>query len=131
MDQYKVSTTTNSCSTMHKISAKEFERSDFSTEHLTDRSLDAFDHTIQMLNFYREKYLENKDKNDWWQMIQLLPSSYNQKRTWTGNYANLRNIYFQRKNHKLDEWHTFCDTIKDIPYGKELICFEKEKNNND
>ena len=128
MDQYKVGTTTDSCSTMHKISAKRFEREDFSIEHLTNCDehhwMVCMDNVISALNVAREKYLETKDKKYWWQMIQLLPSSYNQMRTWTGSYANLRNIYFQRKSHKLDEWQDFCNKLKDFPYGKELITYE-------
>lgn len=125
-DQYRVGCTTDSCSTMHKISAKEFTRNDFTHDYMTDASLSVLDYTIEMLNMYRKKYLETKDKNDWRQMIELLPSSYNQKRTWTGSYANLRNIYFQRRLHKLDEWRTFCSVIEEMPYAKELICYEPE-----
>jgi hypothetical protein len=123
-DQYKVGTTTNSCSTMHKIQAKEFVLDDFSTEHLTDDAKECCSFTIGWLNHYRRKFLETKDKSDWWQMIQLLPSSYNQKRTWDLNYQVLKNIYHARKNHKLDEWHTLCDWIETLPYAKELILGE-------
>ena len=122
MDQYKVGTVTNSCSTMHKIHAKEFEWDDFSFEHLLpDEATDFMRHLIDGLNYYRQKFLKTKDKKYWWQMIQLLPSSYNQKRTWTANYEVLCNIYHARKNHKLDEWHTFCDAIENLPYAKTLI----------
>lgn len=124
MDQYKVSTTTNSCSTMHKIASKKFEVDDFSYEHLF--SLGTLRMIIDDLNYNRDKYLETKNKDYWWQMIQLLPSSYNQKRTWTANYEVLRNIYHARKNHKLDEWHVFCDVIMTLPYAKELIGGEKK-----
>ena len=128
MDQYKVGTTTDSCSTMHRIHAKRFEREDFSTEHLENCEephwLCTMDNVISALNVAREKYLETKDKKYWWQMIQLLPTSYNQKRTWTGSYANLRNIFHQRKSHKLDEWREFCKIIEGLPYGKELITYE-------
>lgn len=128
MDQYKVGTTTDSCSTMHKISAKRFEREDFSIEHLENCDehhwMVCMDNVIASLNVAREKYLETKYKKYWWQMIQLLPSSYNQMRTWTGSYANLRNIFFQRKSHKLDEWREFCEKLKYFPYGKELITYD-------
>ena len=128
-DTYKVGTVANSCSTMHKIHAKEFTWQDFSTEHLITCHECALgdiaptlimDFTIKALNFYRKKYLETKDKKYWWQMIQLLPSSYNQRRTIMLNYGVLANIYKSRNNHKLDEWHTFCDWIKELPYS-ELI----------
>ena len=141
MDQYKVATVTNSCSTMHKIASKEFTMEDFSFEKLIDeyQYVDVLGYTdspdispyilgkliCEVLNIYRKKYLETKDKNYWWQMIQLLPSSYNQNRTWTANYEVLANIYHARKNHKLDEWHTFCDAIKKLPYAKDLIIGEK------
>lgn len=120
MDTYKVGTAANSCSTMHKIHAKEFAREDFSIEHLKEPALRCLDNTIYILNAYRRSFLETKNKEDWWQMIQLLPSSYNQKRTWHANYAVLRNIYHARKDHKLDEWHDFCDLVKTFPYS-ELI----------
>lgn len=151
-DTYKVGTVANSCSTMHKIADKEFTLEDFSCEHL-DREpyhrnwiesvtvdeditsphkvwmtpFDVLRCTIEMLNAYRENYLETKDKQDWWQMIQLLPSSYNQRRTVMLNYEVLANIYKSRKNHKLDEWHVLCDWIKTLPYS-ELITGEFEKN---
>lgn len=149
-DTYKVGTVANSCSTMHKIAAKEFTLEDFSHEHLNCEPyhrdwiesatvdeditsphkvwmtpLDILRCTIEMLNAYRESYLETKDKQDWWQMIQLLPSSYNQKRTVMLNYEVLANIYKSRRNHKLDEWHTFCDWIESLPYS-ELITGEKK-----
>ena len=120
-DQYKVGTVTDSCSTMHKIHAKEFTLDDFSHEHLYSPMHDLKP-TVDLLNVYRERFLETKDKEDWWQLIQLLPSSYNQRRTWDLNYAVLRNIYHARRNHKLDEWHTLCDWIETLPYAKELIC---------
>jgi hypothetical protein len=149
-DTYKVGTVANSCSTMHKIADKEFTLADFSCEHL-DREpyhrnwiesvivdeditsphkvwmtpFDVLRCTIEMLNAYRENYLETKDKQDWWQMIQLLPSSYNQRRTVMLNYEVLANIYKSRRNHKLDEWHTFCDWIESLPYSK-LITGEKK-----
>lgn len=121
MDQYKVGTVTNSCSTMHKIASKEFELKDFSCEHLDEYYRDVLFAILNALNIARNKYLETKDKFFWWQMIQLLPSSYNQKRTWTANYEVLCNIYHARKNHKLDEWHIFCNAIENLPYAKELI----------
>lgn len=119
-DTYKVGTVANSCSTMHKIHAKKFEREDFSTDHLIPRMKEVLDVTIANLNACRGNYLETNDKKWWWQMIQLLPTSYNQKRTVQLNYAVLRNIYHSRKNHKLDEWHTFCRWIEGLPYS-ELI----------
>ena len=121
-DQYKVGTVTDSCSTMHKIHAKEFTMDDFSHEHLEDFFLDGLIKTIKLLNTARNRFLCAKDKDCWWQMIQLLPSSYNQRRTWDLNYAVLRNIYHARKGHRLDEWHTLCDWIETLPYAKELIC---------
>ena len=140
-DTYKVGTVANSCSTMHKIHVKEFDIDDFSHEHLLmnvfepatfEREYTApidptpyenLQATIKTLNRSRELYLQTKDKKYWWQMIQLLPTSYNQKRTLMVNYEVLGNIYHSRKNHKLDEWHTFCDWIKSLPYS-ELITGE-------
>ena len=115
-DTYKVGTVANSCSTMHRIQAKKFEMSDFSVEHL--RSLRVMHEVIDELNFYRDKFNKDKKKEDWWEMIQLLPTSYNQKRTVHLNYEVLGTIYHQRKHHKLDEWHVFCDTIKTLPYSE-------------
>ena len=140
-DTYKVGTVVNSCSTMHKIHAKKFTLEDFSCEHLSSDDMlidNEFGHyanaatdclidTIQLLNAYREKYLETGDKNDWWQMIQLLPSSYNQKRTIKLNYEVLRNIYKYRKDHKLDEWHDFCYWVEGLPYNDILITGGEEK----
>lgn len=119
-DTYKVGTVANSCSTMHCIHKHEFMLEDFSHEHLSTVSLSTLKTTIEHLNFCREVYLKTKDKGTWWQMIQLLPSSYNQKRTVMMNYEVLANIYKSRRNHKLDEWHTFCDWIEGLPYS-ELI----------
>ena len=127
-DTYKVGTVANSCSTMHKIHAKEFTLDDFSHEHLDHLSLELMDDIICKLNANRHEFLEYKDGDDsinskkdfWWQMIQLLPSSYNQRRTVLLNYEVLANMYKSRKNHKLDEWHTLCDWIKTLPYA-ELI----------
>ena len=115
-DTYKVGTVANSCSTMHKIQAKKFEMSDFSVEHL--RSLRVMHEVIDELNFYRDKFNKDKKEEDWWEMIQLLPTSYNQKRTVHLNYEVLGTIYHQRRHHKLDEWHIFCDTIKTLPYSE-------------
>ena len=115
-DTYKVGTVANSCSTMHKIQAKKFEMSDFSVEHL--RSLRVMHEVIDELNFYRDKFNKDKKKEDWWEMIQLLPTSYNQKRTVHLNYEVLGTMYHQRRHHKLDEWHVFCDTIKTLPYSE-------------
>lgn len=135
-DTYKVGTVANSCSTMHKIHAKKFTIDDFSHEHLIEESddfevgvwwgtdgvnriepKDILETIIESLNACREAYVKTKDKKYWWQMIQLLPSSYNQKRTVMMNYEVLTNIYNSRKNHKLDEWHDFCDWIKTLPYS--------------
>ena len=115
-DTYKVGTVANSCSTMHRIQAKKFEMSDFSVEHL--RSLRVMNEVIDELNFYRDKFNKSKSKDDWWEMIQLLPTSYNQKRTVHLNYEVLGTIYHQRRHHKLDEWVEFCDTIKTLPYSE-------------
>lgn len=135
-DTYKVGTVANSCSTMHKIHDKEFTIEDFSHEHLMDFdeehfgdawfSKDILELTIKMLNLQRKRFIETKDKKYWWQMIQLLPSSYNQKRTIMLNYEVLAGIYPMRKNHKLDEWHEFCEWIESLPYS-EIIIGEKEK----
>lgn len=126
-DTYKVGTVANSCSTMHKITAKEFALEDFSHEHLIVAGLNSLKRTIDDLNSAREGYLDERIKQNpewrkevWWQMIQLLPSSYNQRRTVMLNYEVLANIYKSRRNHKLDEWHTFCDWIEKLPYS-ELI----------
>ena len=143
-DTYKVGTVANSCSTMHKIQAKEFTLEDFSCEHLRKTSeLCLKEDVIAELNFWRDIFLNgghvdnfngtetvfpSKDKDAWWQMIQLLPSSYNQKRTVMLNYEVLHNIYFSRKDHKLDEWHVFCDWIESLPYS-EIIIGEKEDTN--
>ena len=142
LDTYKVGTVCNSCSTMHKIQAKEFTLDDFSCEHLLATvslasisiNLTGPNHfissrhfmelTCQMLNHYRKLYLETKDKKYWWQTIQLLPSSYNQRRTYQFNYEVLSHIYFDRKDHKLDCWHQFCDMIRQLPYAKEVIIGE-------
>lgn len=133
-DTYKVGTVANSCSTMHKIAAKEFTLDDFSHEHIINSvsmgaqeievrisPMQALLTTIECLNSYRELYLETKDKKYWWQLIQLLPSSYNQRRTIMLNYEVLANIYKSRRNHKLDEWHTFCDWIETLPYSELII----------
>lgn len=133
MDTYKVSTVANSCSTMHKIHAKEFTLEDFSCEHLiSDEPIptrvysakDMMEATVANLNLFRRLYLDTKDKKYWWQMIQLLPSSYNQKRTLLVNYEVLANLYHQRKGHKLDEWQTFCEWIKGLPMS-EIITGEE------
>lgn len=129
MDTYKVATVANSCSTMHKIHAKEFVIDDFSHEHLYSRlgesyeAMDCMADIIDCLNKYRTLYLETKDKLWWWQMIQLLPSSYNQLRTVTLNYETLLNQYHARNHHKLDEWHAYCEWIENLPYFKEM-CLE-------
>lgn len=119
-DTYKVGTVTNSCSTMHKIAEKEFTRDDFSTDHLVPGSIGILDLVIKRLNFCREFYNSAKDKESWWQMIQLLPSSYNQRRTVDLNYETAMTIIRQRTGHKLDEWREFCLTLLDLPYMEEL-----------
>lgn len=119
-DTYKVGTVRNSCSTMHKIHSKEFGISDFSVEHLFKDSAKMIGETIAILNGYREEFLETQNKDFWWQMIQLLPSSYNQRSTVMLNYEVLSNMYHSRKNHKLNEWREFCKWIKSLPYS-ELI----------
>ena len=142
-DTYKVGTVANSCSTMHKIQEKEFTLEDFSTEHLRPHSIKRLVDTVEALNYYRDIYLnsgmddnlggdavtvfEPKDKDIWWQMIQLLPSSYNQTRNIMMNYEVLANIYKSRKNHKLDEWREFCQWIEELPYS-ELICGERKED---
>lgn len=131
-DTYKVGTVANSCSTMHKIHAKEFTLEDFSCEHLFDTpesefndSMDVLKEVIDILNLYRDHFVKNPHRKDyWWQLIQLLPSSYNQRRTVMLNYEVLANIYKSRRNHKLDEWHVFCEWIENLPYS-ELIIGEK------
>ena len=121
MDQYRIGVTTNSCSTMHKIHAKEFALDDFSHEHLLDDWRSQLMNTIAMLNQARDWYLITKDKEYWWQMIQLLPSSYNQRRTITMSYENVVNIISQRSGHKLDEWNLFVEELKRLPYIKEIM----------
>ena len=144
-DTYKVGTVANSCSTMHKIHEREFTVDDFSCEHLLDGmfvqkddewvdqyenpwfdSNDILQLTIKVLNYHRVKYLETEDKKYWWQMIQLLPSSYNTRATVMLNYEVLANMYFGRKDHKLDEWHEFCDWALGLPYFKQIIGIEEE-----
>lgn len=120
-DTYKVGTVANSTSTMHKIHAKSFERADFSCDRMSEKALACLDHMIEVLEETRLAYLETKDTAYWHDMIQLLPSSYNQMRTCTLNYENLINIYYARRNHKLPEWHTYCDWIASLPYAAELI----------
>ena len=121
-DTYKVGTVANSTSTMHKIHSKAFERSDFSCDRLDDAGLEALDSLIVYLEAERVKFCENKEnRQPWHNMIQLLPSSYNQMRTVTMNYENLINMYYARKTHKLAEWHTYCDWIRSLPYAAELI----------
>lgn len=119
-DTYKVGTVANSCSTMHKITDKPFELDDFSHEHLGFQSVRVLKETIKVMNDFREEFIKDHEKENWWQLIQLLPSSYNQKRTVMLNYEVLANIYKSRRHHKLDEWHTLCDRIESLPYS-ELI----------
>lgn len=129
-DTYKVGTVANSCSTMHTIANKEFTLDDFSHEHLMHGGLECIKNLCKDLNMCREQYLTEHDKEWWWQLIQLLPSSYNQKRTVQLNYAVLRNIYRARKNHKLDEWRDFCSWVESLPYA-ELITLGGNDNGKD
>ena len=145
MDTYKIGTTANSTSTMHKLTSKSIEINDFSFDKELDNLninsgvlqdgigydfdvRDAIDDIIYACEKLRQKYLETKDKSYWRALIQLLPESYNQTRTWTANYAVLRNIYFARRNHKLTEWREFCQWIESLPWAKELICLEEKKD---
>lgn len=124
-DTYKVGTVANSTSTMHKIHSKPFSRDDFSCDRMTEETLQKFDGVIEYLEQLRLKYVAEKKKEDWYDIIQFLPSSYNQMRTLTFNYENLRNMFKSRKDHKLNEWHVFCDFIRSLPYSKELITGEE------
>lgn len=134
-DTYKVGTTANSCSTMHKLTSKEISAQNFSfikPEEFEDQYSQYFIKTaqeeiIQYCEILRKAYNKTKDKRIWRALIEILPEGWNQRRTWTANYQVLRNIYFQRRFHKLDEWREFCKIIEELPYGKELICYEKEK----
>ena len=123
-DTYKVATVANSTSTMHKIHSKPFSIDDFSCDHMTDGTKKFMETVVAELENIRLRFKETKSKDDWYDMIQLLPSSYNQMRTCTFNYETLINIYRARKNHKLAEWHTFCDWIETLPYAEQLITFE-------
>ena len=123
-DTYKVATVANSTSTMHKIHSKPFSMDDFSCDHMTDGTKKFMETVVAELENIRLRFKETKSKDDWYDMIQLLPSSYNQMRTCTFNYETLINIYRARKNHKLAEWHTFCDWIETFPYAEQLITFE-------
>ena len=126
-DTYKVATVANSTSTMHKIHAKPFELADFSVDKLSDGALAAFRTYMDYMEATRRHFVETKDKRDWYDLIQLLPSSYNQLRTVTMNYETLINIYYARRAHKLDEWHVFCDWIRTLPYADDLICCREEE----
>lgn len=126
-DTYKVATVANSTSTMHKIHAKPFELADFSVDKLSDGALAAFRTYMDYMEATRRRFVETKDKRDWYDLIQLLPSSYNQLRTVTMNYETLINIYYARRAHKLDEWHVFCDWIRTLPYADDLVCFREEE----
>ncbi len=126
-DTYKVATVANSTSTMHKIHSRPFSIDDFSHDHMTPETLDFMRTVVDELEKIRLKYMENgKKKEDWYDMIQLLPSSYHQMRTCTLNYETLVNIYYARRNHKLAEWHTFCEWIEGLPYARELIIGTEE-----
>ncbi len=138
-DTYKIATVSNSCSTMHKITSSEITEENYSFDPepdkpLTDlptndyvRILDIKNRAVADVEWLRKKYNETKDKRYWRLLIQINPDGWLQKRTWTGNYQNLRNMYFARKNHKLIEWRQFCQIIEQLPYSKELICYEKDK----
>ncbi len=125
-DTYKVGTVANSTSTMHKITSAPFELSQFSCDKMDEETLKVMEYIIKQLESLRLRFLETKDKRFWYDIIQLLPSSYDQMRTCTMNYENLINIYHARRNHKLDEWHVFCDFISSLPYAEELITGEKK-----
>lgn len=131
MDTYRMGVEKNSCSTMHKIHSKKFEVSDFSHEHLSLLGLNMLKYVVDKLEANRLMYLENHDKRSWWQLIQLLPSSYNQRRTYMFSYAALRSIYHARKNHKLDEWHDFCRWVESLPYASELITNQEANHHHD
>lgn len=125
-DTYKVGTVANSCSTMHRVHTKAFSREDFSHDRLDNGGLSALDALVTYLEAERQKFVANKeDRQSWHNIIQLLPSSYNQMRTVSLNYENLINIYYARRNHKLDEWHTFCDWILSLPYAEDLIAIKE------
>ena len=124
-DTYKVATVANSTSTMHKIHSKPFTRADFSHDHMSEEALAALDSMIGVLEQLRLRFVETKDKQAWYSMIQLLPESYEQLRTCTFNYETLVHIYFARRDHKLEEWHRFCDWILELPYARELILGEE------
>jgi hypothetical protein len=126
MDRYTVGKNQIGCSTMHKIHDKEFTLDDFSCDHLHMKSLSTMGVVIQLLNFYRNKFIAHKDKEHWWQMIQLLPSSYNQTRTVNMSYEVCMKIWKERHTHKLDEWHTLCDFILDLPYMKDIMKMTSE-----
>lgn len=126
-DTYKVATVANSTSTMHKIASKPFTLDDFSHEYMNEKALQALQHTITILEELRQEYLQTKDKEIWYSMIQLLPSSYHQLRTCTLNYETLMNIYYARRSHKLEEWHTVCAWIASLPYAEELILAVEDK----
>ena len=127
-DTYKVGTVANSTSTMHKIQAKEFTRNDFSCDRMTEEALSVLDGVISYLESERKRFVDTKDRSAWHNMIQLLPSSYNQLRTVSLNYEVLINLYYARRTHKLAEWHTLCEAIEQLPYAKELILVKGEKS---
>lgn len=134
-DTYKVGTTANSCSTMHKLTSNEIGAQNFSFDMEIADFPKEYQELISMIRVnsvhyceqLRKAYEKTKDKRIWRALIEILPEGWNQRRTWTANYQVLRNIYFQRRNHKLDEWRELCKIIESLPYGKELICYEKEK----
>lgn len=126
-DTYKIATVANSTSTMHKIHAKPFERADFSCDHMDEKTLGMLDQVIAYLESVRQNYVATKDKQLWYDMIQLLPESYNQMRTVTMNYETLVNQYYARRNHKLQEWHEYCDWVEGLPYFRELFIDQDEE----
>lgn len=126
-DTYKVGTVANSTSTMHRIHSKPFELADFSTDHMTPATLEQMERLIAYLESVRQTFNATKDKSAWYDLIQLLPSSYNQMRTCTFSYENLISMYYARRNHKLEEWHTFCSWIETLPYAGDLILVKSEK----
>ena len=139
MDTYKIGTTANSCSTMHKLTSSPITKECFSFDNndLTKLEMeeylkckDIMTLIIENCEWLRQQYLKSKDKRYWRELVQILPNAWNQKRTWTANYQVLRNIYFARYNHKLQEWRDYCKMIENLPYGLELICYKKEQKDN-
>lgn len=128
-DTYKVSTVANSCSTMHKLSSTPIKKELFSFEGCEKVAPEIIDFVVEKCEYLRQKFIDTKDKDYWRALIEFLPNGWNQKRTYTFNYQTARAMYFARRNHKLEEWREFCKILESLPYGKELICYEKEKKN--